>query len=85
MEGYNGLFAQGRVEAEIITLAATNTNVFGELFCRATYVGPDAPAGGVPVSWYATLVDTVVDGKVVTEHAYFDPTAFDTAVQQVIA
>ncbi|WLW56999.1 NAD(P)H-binding protein [Streptomyces sp. YU58] len=77
---YNALFADGQVEVEFVTLVATSTNVVGELLCRARYVGPGAPEGGVPVRWYATLVDTVMDGRVVSEHVYFDPTAFDKAV-----
>lgn len=85
MEGYNALFAGGRVEVEFGTIVATSTNVVGELLCRARYVGPGAPEGGVPVSWCAALVDTVVDGKVVSEHAYFDPAAFDKAVGQATA
>lgn len=85
VEGYNSVFADGQVEVEFVTLVATSTNVVGELFCRARYVGPDAPGAGVPVSWYATLIDTMLEGKVVTEHAYFDPAAFENAVQQATA
>lgn len=84
LKGYNSaLFADGLVDAEIVTLIANDTNVAGELHCRIQYVGPGAPEGGVPVSWYATLVDTIVDGKIVSEHAYFDPTAFDNAVKHL--
>lgn len=82
MVRYNSLFADGQVEVEITTLVATSTNVAGELLCRARYVGPGAPEAGVPVRWHATLVDTIVNGAVVSEHAYFDPTAFDKAVEQ---
>ena len=82
MERYNALFLHGQVEVEFVTVVATSTNVVGELLCRARYVGPGAPEEGVPVEWYATLLDTVVDGRVQLEHAYFDPTAFDKAVAQ---
>lgn len=85
VEGYNSVFADGQVEVEFETLVASSTTVAGELLCRARYVGPGAPESGVPVRWYATLVDTIVDGKVVTEHVYFDPAAFDRAVQQASA
>ncbi|WP_084622748.1 MULTISPECIES: NAD(P)H-binding protein [Nocardioides] len=80
---YNALFARGQVDTELVTVVATESHVVGELSCRAQYVGPGAPAEGVPVHWYATLVDTIVDGKVSSEHAYFDPTAFEKAVQRV--
>lgn len=80
MEGYNALFAE--MDVELVTVVATSTHVVGELLTRALYVGPGAPEGGVEVSWYATLVDTVEDGKVLSEHAYFDPTAFDKAVER---
>lgn len=80
MEGYNALFAE--MDVELVTVVATSTHVVGELLTRAQYVGPGAPEGGVEVSWYATLVDTVEDGKVLSEHAYFDPTAFDKAVER---
>ncbi len=80
---YNALFARGQVDTELVTVVATDTHVVGELSCRARYVGPGAPEEGVPVHWYATLVDTIDDGKVVSEHVYFDPTAFDKAVQRV--
>ncbi|WP_281289212.1 NAD(P)H-binding protein [Leekyejoonella antrihumi] len=83
MKGYNALFADGQVEVELVTLTASGTNVVGELRCHARYVGPGAPEEGAPVSWYATLIDTVVDGEIVSEHAYFDPATFDRAVQQV--
>ncbi|WP_158691373.1 NAD(P)H-binding protein [Amycolatopsis nivea] len=82
MAGYNALFAGSQVEVEIVTLVASSANVVGELLCRARYVGTGAPEGGVPVEWYATLVDTIVGRKIVSEHAYFDPTAFDKAVEQ---
>jgi uncharacterized protein YbjT (DUF2867 family)/ketosteroid isomerase-like protein len=82
VRAYNALFVGGQVELELTTLVANSTNVVGELFCRAEYIGPGAPEGGLLVSWTATLVDTVVDGKVVSEHVYFDPTTFDKAVQQ---
>lgn len=85
VQRYNALFADGQVEVEFVTLVATSTNVVGELLCRARYVGPGAPEGGVAVSWYATLVDTVLDGRIVSEHVYFDPTAFDKAVAQATA
>lgn len=82
LTGYNSaLFAGGLVDVDIVTLVASNTHVAGELLCRVQYVGPGAPEGGVPVSWYATLVDTIVGGKIVSEHAFFDPTAFDKAVK----
>ena len=82
---YNALFAHGHVDTELVTVVSTDSHVVGELSCRAVYVGPGAPTDGVPVHWYATLVDTVVDGKVTSEHAYFDPTAFANAVQHVTA
>lgn len=85
VKGFNALFADGRVDVEFVTVVANRTNVVGELRCRARYVGPGAPEGGVPVTWYATLVDTVVDGKVANERVYFDPTVFDTAVKQATA
>lgn len=82
MEGYNGLFAGAKVDVDILTVVANSTNVAGELFTRAQYVGPGAPEGGVPVSWYATLVVAIVDGKVVSEHAYYDPATFENAAAQ---
>lgn len=82
VKGFNALFAAGQVDVEFVAVVANSTNVVGELRCRARYVGPGAPDGGVPVTWYVTLADTVVDGKVVNERVYFDPTAFDTAVKQ---
>ena len=82
---YNALFANGQVDTELVTVVATGSHVVGELSCRARYVGPGAPVEGVPIHWYATLVDTIVDGKVRSEHAYFDPTAFDKAVHRVTA
>lgn len=82
MEAYNALFAGGQVALELVSLTASSTNVVGELLCRAQYVGPGTPTGGVAISWYATLVDTVVNGKIATEHAYYDPTAFERAAQQ---
>ena len=84
-ERYGTLFADRQVEVEILTLVAWGTKVVGELLCRARYVGPGAADGGVAVEWHAALVDTVVAGKVVSEHAYFDPTAFDRAVAQATA
>jgi Ketosteroid isomerase-related protein len=84
MEAYNGLFAGGQVEVDIVATVTSSTHVAGELFNRAKYIGPGAPAGGVPVSWYATLVVTIVGGKVVAEHAYYDPTTFEKAVAQAI-
>ena len=80
---YNALFADGRIDVEFVTLVAGEEAVAGELACSAQYVGPGAPDGGVRVSWHATLVDTIENGRVVTEHAYFDPTVFDQALQQL--
>ncbi|MDP3968939.1 MAG: NAD(P)H-binding protein [Nocardioides sp.] len=85
VKSYNSLFADGQVEVEFVTLVANANNVVGELLCQAQYVGPGAPDGGLPVRWHATLVDTIADGRVMTEHVYFDPTAFDQAVQQAAA
>lgn len=81
MTDYNALFAGGEMEVQVVTLVATSSHVVGELRTQARYVGPGAPEGGVPVSWYATLIDTIADGKIRSEHAYFDPTAFDKAVE----
>lgn len=83
VSAYNALFAEGQIDTDLVTIVATDSHVAGELSCRARFVGPGAPADGVLVHWYATLIDTVVDGKVVSEHVYFDPTTFDKAVQNV--
>lgn len=68
-----------------VTVEATNTRVVVELLCRARYAGPNAPQSGVMVSWYATLIDTIVDGKVVSEHAYLDPKTFAKTSRQAPA
>lgn len=80
VERYNALFADGHVDVEFLTLVGNSTTVVGELLCRARYLGAGAAPGGVEVTWHATLVDTIANGQVVTEHVYFDPTAFDRAV-----
>lgn len=82
VERFNAMFADGQVDVKFVTVVANCTNIVGELRCRANVVGPGTPKGGVPVTWYATLVETVVDGKVVNERVYFDPAAFDMAVKQ---
>ena len=79
---YNALFAEGHIDVEFLTLVADERAVAGELACSAQYVGPGAPDGGVQVNWHATLVDTIENGRVITEHGYFDPTVFDQALQQ---
>lgn len=81
VKAFNALFRDGTVDVEFMSVVANSTNVIGELLCRAQYVGPGAPEGGVPVTWYVTLADTVVGRKVVNERVYFDPTVFETAVR----
>lgn len=80
MVAYNSLFREGQVNVEFVQVVANSTNVIGELLCRALYVGPGAPPEGVPVTWCATISDTVVGGRVAYERAYYDPAAFDNAV-----
>lgn len=82
VKGFNSLFANGQVEVEFVTVVANSSTVIGELKCKAQLVGAGAPTGGVPVTWHVTLADTVVDGKVVNERVYFDPTAFETAARK---
>ena len=80
MIDYNGQFDRSDFKAEILTLVANETHVVGELLSTARYIGPGAPAGGVLVSWHATLFDTIVDGKISSEKAYFDPSTFEKAI-----
>jgi ketosteroid isomerase-like protein len=80
LEAYNSMFLDGQVEVDFVQVVANSTNVIGELVCRAVYVGPDAPPGGVVVRWCATISDTVLGGKVAYERAYYDPAAFGNAV-----
>ncbi|GAA3299974.1 NAD(P)H-binding protein [Glutamicibacter nicotianae] len=80
MINYNGQFDRSDFVAEIITLVANETHVVGELFCTGRYIGTGSPEGGVIISWSATLVETVVEGKICSERAYFDPTIFEKAV-----
>ena len=81
MTAYNSMFQGGIIGVEVVSLIASPTHVAGELLSTATYIGPGAPEGGVAVTWHATLVDEVRDGLVISEHAYFDPTAFERAVR----
>lgn len=80
IRAYNAQFDMSDFEVEILALVANPTGVVGELRTTARYVGQDAPRDGARISWTATLVDTVVDGRVTTEHVYFDPSSFSTAL-----
>ena len=80
MIDYNGQFDRSDFTAEILTLVANETHVVGELLCTARYIGPGAPAGGVVVSWHATLFETIVEGKISSEKAYFDPSTLEKAL-----
>lgn len=82
LEGYNAQFVSGTVQVEYTNIVASSTAVVGELRVKARYVGEGAPNGGAEISWRVVLIDTIVDGKVSTEHAHFDSMAFAKAIEQ---
>ncbi|KTE00729.1 hypothetical protein ATE68_15640 [Sphingopyxis sp. H038] len=82
LEDYNSQFVSGTVRVDYVNIIASSTSVVGELRAEARYVGEGAPDGGVEISWSVVLIDTIVDGKVSTEHAHFDSLAFAKAIEQ---
>lgn len=84
LRGYNAQFVSGTVEVEYANIVASSTAVVGELWVKARYVGEGAPDGGAEISWSVVLIDTIVDGKVSTEHAHFDSLAFAKAIERGI-
>ncbi|MBS0475295.1 MAG: nuclear transport factor 2 family protein [Proteobacteria bacterium] len=82
IQGYNAQFVSGTVQVEYENIVASSTSVVGELRVTARYVGEGAPKGGVVIAWWVVLIDTIVDGKVTSEHAHFDSVAFAKAVEQ---
>lgn len=85
LKDYNTQFVSGTVRVEFVNIIASSTAVVGELWCTARYVGEGAPEGGVEISWAVVLIDTIVNGKVSTEHAHFDSQAFAKAIEQAAA
>ncbi len=81
LENYNAQFVSGTVQVEYVNVIASSTAVVGELSVTARYVGEGAPDGGVEISWSVVLIDTIIDGKVSTEHAHFDSQAFAKAIE----
>lgn len=75
-------FVPGTVRVNYVNVIANGVAVAGELLVEARFVGEGAPEGGADISWTVTLVDTIVGGKVSTEHAYFDPQAFAKALER---
>ncbi len=85
LKDYNAQFVSGTVQVEYVNVIASSTAVVGELWVTAKYVGDGAPEGGVTISWSVVLIDTIVDGKVTTEHAHFDSLAFAKAIELATA
>ena len=85
LKDYNAQFVSGTVQVEYVNVIASGAAVVGELWVTAKYVGAGAPEGGVTISWSVVLIDTIVDGKVTTEHAHFDSQAFAKAIEQATA
>lgn len=82
LEDYNAQFVAGTVQVEYANIVASSKAVVGELRVKARYVGEGAPVGGAEISWDVVLIDTIVEGKVSTEHAHFDSMAFTKAIEQ---
>lgn len=80
LNGYFTQFDKSEFGADVVTLVANETHAIGELLCTGRYIGAGAPDGGIVLRWYATLVDTIVAGKISSERAYFDPTLIEEAV-----
>lgn len=83
--GYYSQFDRSGFGAEVITIVANESHVVGELLCTARYIGAGAPEGGIVVSWFATLVERIVDGKISSERVYFDPTFIEKALASASA
>ena len=82
LQSYSAQFVTGSVRAEFVNIVASSTAVVGELSCTARYVGAGAPDGGVEITWPVVLIDTIVDGRVSTEHAHFDSQGFAKAIER---
>ena len=82
VRSHSAQFVPGTVQVQYANIIASGTGVVGELRVTARYVGEGAPDGGAEISWWVVLIDTIVNGKVSTEHAHFDSMAFAKAIEQ---
>jgi ketosteroid isomerase-like protein len=72
---YFSNFDMSNSEITIAAVIANETHVCGEFETTARYIGPGSSPEGDVVTWTATLIERVVDGKVKEEHVYVDARA----------